>query len=186
MSGIATALRVLRGEGVRAVRDRALDRLAETRRRRSFRPAGESWKAEVPVLAVGAYPPAARFGGVQAQWRARLAAEEALRPVAILYPESSGYRLEVSTGPGGERRSLHHEGRPPASRALRDPDFEEAVLWAAARVGARALHVEGAAGLPPASLLQLARELPPVKGLDEHAEEIEAVYTEVLAGRRKR
>jgi glycosyltransferase involved in cell wall biosynthesis len=128
---------------------------------------------------VGAHPPAPRFGGVQAQWLARLGAEQALRPTAILYPEAGeagnagntgGYRLEVSTGPGGERRAFRRPGRPPARRALRDPDFEAAVAWAAARVGARALQVEGAAGLPPASLLQLAREgLPLVLALHDFA-----------------
>jgi glycosyltransferase involved in cell wall biosynthesis len=125
---------------------------------------------------VGAYPPAPRFGGVQAQWQTRLAAEEALGPVARLYPEAGGagdagaYRLEVSTGPGGERRALHHPGRPPAPRALRDPDFEAAVAWAAERAGARALHVEGVAGLPPASLLRLAQEgLPLVLALHDFA-----------------
>jgi glycosyltransferase involved in cell wall biosynthesis len=157
---LATAWRVLRGEGVLAVRDRVLDRLAEARRRRSFAPAGEGWTAACPVLQIGAFPPAARFGGVQAQWRTRLDVEETLAPVAILYPESNGYRLEVSTGPGGERRSLAFPGRRPSPRALADPDFERIVAQAAARVGARALHVEGAAGLPPASLLRLATERP--------------------------
>jgi glycosyltransferase involved in cell wall biosynthesis len=171
---VETALRVLRGEGMLAVRDRALDRLAETRRRRSFAPAGKTWQADCPILSVSAHPPAPRFGGVQAQWLTRLAAEEALRPVAVLYPEAGVYRLEVSTGPNGarerQRRALHLPGRPPARRALRDPDFEAAVTWAAERVGARALHVEGAAGLPPASLLQLAREgLPLVLALHDFA-----------------
>jgi glycosyltransferase involved in cell wall biosynthesis len=158
MTGIATAFRVLRGEGLRAVRDRALDRRDEARRRRSFAPAEPGFRAAVPVLTVGACPPAPRFGGVQAQWLARLEAEERLGPVARLYPEGGAWRLEVSTGPGGERRALRLPGAPPAPRALRDPDFERAVAQAAERVGARLFHVEGAAGLPPASLLQLSRE----------------------------
>jgi glycosyltransferase involved in cell wall biosynthesis len=172
---VETALRVLRGEGLLAVRDRALDRLAEARRRRSFASAAAGWRADCPLLSVSAYPPAPRFGGVQAQWLARRTAEEALRPVALLYPvtggsRGAGYRLEVSTGPGGARRSLHLPGRAPARRALRDPDFEAAVTWAVERVGAQALEVEGAAGLPPASLLQLTREgLPLVLALHDFA-----------------
>jgi glycosyltransferase involved in cell wall biosynthesis len=160
LAPLATAFRVLRGEGVLAVRDRTLDRLAESRRRRSFRPAGEGWTAACPVLVVSAHPPEPRFGGVQAQWHSRLAAEEALGPVARLYPDAAdagGYRLEVATGPGGERRALRRPAPPLSARAFRDPGFEGAVAWAAARVGARVLHVEGAAGLPPESLLALAQ-----------------------------
>jgi len=156
-------LRVLRAEGVRAARDRALDRLEEARRRRSFRPARNDWTAAVPVpvLALSAYPPEPRFGGVQVQWQARLASEEILGRIARLYPllesgGASGYRLEVAIRE--ERRSLFRSAPPLPPRTLRDPAFERAVAWAAERVGARLLHVEGAAGLPPESLLTLARE----------------------------
>jgi len=69
---------------------------------------------------------------------------------------ASGYRLEVAIRE--ERRSLFRSAPPLPPRTLRDPAFERAVAWAAERVGARLLHVEGAAGLPPESLLTLARE----------------------------
>src|SRR6185312_8708236 len=46
-------------------------------------------------------------------------------------------------------------GEPPSPVALADAAFERALLRAAREVGARALHVEGLAALPLASLLAL-------------------------------
>ena len=154
-------LRVLRGEGLAAARDRALDRLAERRRRRSFAPVaapppGLAW----PVLRVAAGAPVARLGGVQAQLGARLAEEELLGPVALLYPEPApepaGYRLELAAGPPSERRwTVALPGAPPSPVALADVTFERAVRRAAELAGARTVHVEGVAGLPLRSLLAL-------------------------------
>ncbi|HTQ81348.1 MAG TPA: glycosyltransferase [Thermoanaerobaculia bacterium] len=159
---------MLRAEGWRAARDRTLDRLAEARRRRAFTPAEPGFRAESPVLEVGAHPPAARFGGVQAQWGARIAAEEILRPVAVLYPEGQGLRLELSVGPEGPRRAITYpSGRP--SGALADPAWEATVRAALGRTGARALKVEGAAGLPLESLLRLARDVPTLLALHDFA-----------------
>jgi glycosyltransferase involved in cell wall biosynthesis len=157
---LAVAWRVLRAEGPRAVRERALDRLAEARRRRSFAPAAEgaaaAWPA-APVLVVSATAPAPRLGGVAAQLFWRLAAQAALAPVALLYPDGAGYRLEVAAG--GARRALRLPGGPPPGPATlaEDAPFERAVESAAVLAGARAVHVEGLAGLPLASLLALRR-----------------------------
>lgn len=140
---LRVAGRVLRTEGPRAVRDRALDRLAEARRRRSF--TGSPLPAvPIPVLNFATAAPAARLGGVQAQLLHRLDAEAALRPVALLYPKGGEHRLEVQAG--GARRGLHLPG-----------SFESAVETAAGKIGAQALHLEGLAGLPMDSLLALRR-----------------------------
>jgi hypothetical protein len=166
--------RVLRAEGAAGVADRLRDRLAEARRRRSFRPAAApppGFRAAVLNLAAAA--PAPRLGGVQAQLLWRLAAEAAQRPVALLYPEPAaaggGYRLELQDGT--DRRALY---LPPLTQAgggaraaetlaplpgiaLDDPELERAVRWAAAHCGAAALQVEGLAAMPLASLLRLRR-----------------------------
>lgn len=127
------AWRVLRTEGLLAVRDRTLDRLAEARRKRSFSPAPPGWRpAPVPVLYLSATPPAPRLGGVQAHLLRSLQAD-----TALLYPEGDGWRLEVQG-----RSVTFTEG------------FETAVRAAAELLGATALHVEGLAGLPLDSLLR--------------------------------
>jgi glycosyltransferase involved in cell wall biosynthesis len=157
MGAPATALRVLRAEGVRAVRDRALDRLEEARRRRSFRVA-QSPPAEfrAPVLDLLATPPAPRLGGVQTQLLRRIEAQARERGAALLYPAPGGYRLELMAP--DERCALALAGPPlPAPPVLDDAAFERVVLAAAAAAGAEGLHVEGLAGLPLASLLALHR-----------------------------
>lgn len=154
-----TVWKVLSAEGLRAVADRTADRLAEARRERSFPPAPAGWRPAVPipVLRVAATPPAPRLGGVQAQLLARLKAEARQGPVALLYPTATSWRLEVETGStaGGERRALAFLGGAPSPIALEDAEFEAAVRAAAAAVGARAIHVEGLAGLPLLSLRRL-------------------------------
>lgn len=126
------AWRVLRTEGLLAVRDRTLDRLAEARRKRSLSPAPPGWRpAPVPVLHLSATPPAPRLGGVQAHLLRSLKND-----TALLYPEGDGWRLEV------QGRSVTFA-----------EDFERAVRSAVELLGATALHVEGLAGLPLHSLL---------------------------------
>jgi glycosyltransferase involved in cell wall biosynthesis len=143
--------RVLRTEGLLAVRDRVLDRLAEIRRQGSFSPAPRSWRpaSPVPVLILSATPPAPWLGGVQSHLLRRL---QSAPGGALLYPQRRGWRLEIAG------RSLAFPGAPPSPAALEDAEFEEAVRSASAIAGAKALHVEGLAGLPPGSLLRLQRE----------------------------
>jgi glycosyltransferase involved in cell wall biosynthesis len=153
---LRTAARVLRAEGLPALRDRISDRWRERSRRRSFRAvAGLRGLPPNPVLNVLSTAPAPRLGGLQAQLLGRIEAEAERRPLALLYPESGAYRLEVSAA--GRRLSLSIESHPPSPAALTDPAFERAVTRAAAEVGARALHVEGLAAVPLGSLLALHR-----------------------------
>jgi glycosyltransferase involved in cell wall biosynthesis len=171
------AWRVLRAEGLRAVADRAADRLAEARRARSFLPAPPGWRpaAPVPILRVTATPPAPRLGGVQAQLLARLTAEarqDPPAPIALLYPEpspdGSGWRLEVEAA--GERRALRFPGGTPSPVDLEDPSFEAGVWAASDLIRARAVHVEGLAGLPFDSLRKLRqRELRLILSLHDFA-----------------
>jgi glycosyltransferase involved in cell wall biosynthesis len=180
--------RLLRAEGAPAVASRIADRLRDARRRRSFRPASEPAAGfRCAVLNLAAAAPSPRLGGVQAQLLWRLAEEAKLRPIALLYPDSSaaggGYRLELQDG--RERRVLRYpparaaatprqptaavaardgaqapagaDRTPPLQFALADSRLEDAVAWAAACCGAEALHVEGLAGMPLASLLRLRR-----------------------------
>jgi glycosyltransferase involved in cell wall biosynthesis len=158
---LGTAGRVLRAEGPAAVRDRAWDRLAEAARRRSYAPMPPDWRPEepIPVLLVTSAPPAPWLGGVPSQLRTRLEAEARARSIALLYPLDSVWRLEVRSG--AERWFLKLPGAvpsPPCPTALEDAACEAAVRRAAERIGARAVHAEGLAGLPPASLLRLTRE----------------------------
>jgi glycosyltransferase involved in cell wall biosynthesis len=108
------------------------------------------WRPEepIPVLLATSAPPAPWLGGVPSQLRTRLEAESRAGSIALLYPLGplgGAWRLEVRSG--AERWFLELLS-----------DFEAAVRQAAERVGARAVHAEGLAGLPPASLLRLARE----------------------------
>jgi glycosyltransferase involved in cell wall biosynthesis len=152
-----TALRVLRAEGPAALKDRISDRLRENRRRRSF-------QSSVPPLGLPAIPvlnllttaPTPRLGGLQAQLLNRIDIEAERRPLALLYPEADGYRLEVAAA--GRRLALAiGAGSQPSPVALSDIAFESAVARAASLVGARALHVEGLASVPLESLLALER-----------------------------
>jgi glycosyltransferase involved in cell wall biosynthesis len=157
--------RVVRAEGMAAAVDRLRARLAESRRRRSFRPAAAPPPGFTSaILNLAAAAPAPRLGGVQAQLLWRLEAEAARRPVALLYPEDRaggrGYRLELQSG--HERRALYlpsapraAAAEPQAGTALADPELERAVAWAAAHCGATLLQVEGLAGMPLGSLQRL-------------------------------
>jgi hypothetical protein len=155
---LGVAWRVLRTEGLLSVRDRTADRIAEARRRRSFTPAPPSWRpaSPIPVLTLSAAAPAPRLGGVQAQLLKRIEDEAEQRPTALLYPEAGGWRLEVEAA--GERRALSFPCNPPSPITLEDAAFENAVREAVQIVGAKTIHAEGLAGLPPVSLVRLGRE----------------------------
>ncbi len=158
---LAVAWRVLRAEGAAAVRARTLDRLAEAVRRQGFTPAPPGWEPDdpIPVLLVTSAPPVPWLGGVPAQLRTRLEAEQRARSIALLTPGPGGrgWRLEVRSG--AERRFLDFYGEPVSPVALENAAFEEAVRRAAEVVGARAFHAEGLAGLPLLSLRRLAGEM---------------------------
>jgi hypothetical protein len=151
----ATVVQVVRAEGLAAARDRALDRLADLRRDRSYRPLaeGETAAFQAPILNLLATPPSPRFGGVPTQLLARLRVEEKERPLALLYPTDRGYRLEMSRGGKRGRVDLAAPSLDPV--ALADPAFEQAVKAALRLVGAWCLHVEGVAGLPLQTLCDL-------------------------------
>jgi glycosyltransferase involved in cell wall biosynthesis len=154
-----TAGRVLRAEGLSALRERISDRVREALRRRSFRAVDRSGAASlpaIPVLNLLPTAPTPRLGGMQAQLLTRIESEAERRPVALLYPDDDGYRLEVVAA--GRRLALGIEGgAPPTPVTLRDEPFERAVARAAAEVGARALHVEGLSSIPLGSLAELQR-----------------------------
>jgi glycosyltransferase involved in cell wall biosynthesis len=158
MRRLSVAWRVLQSEGLLAVRDRTLDRMAELRRRRSYTPAQPDWRSPepIPVLNLSATPPAPRLGGVQAQLLRRIEAESKISPTALLHPKSGGWRLEVQAG--DERRSLSFPGSPPSQIALDDESFERVIRSAAEAVQASSVYVDGLAGLPLGSLLRLQRE----------------------------
>ncbi len=149
--------RVLRAEGMAGLRERISERLRESLRRRSFRAtASAAGLPPIPVLNLLPTVPTPRLGGMQAQLLTRIEDEAERRPVALLYPETHGYRLEVAAG--DRRLAFGLEAAPPPSLViLRDAAFERAVARAAAEVGARALHVEGLSGIPLGSLLELHR-----------------------------
>jgi len=153
---LGVALRVLSAEGPAAVRDRFLDRVAEWRRRQSFRPPRDEGRVIAAVLNVLTTPPVRRLGGIQIQFLRRLELEGERRAYALLYPETRGYRLERKHG--GRREALGLAGPVTASAvSLEDDAFETAILRAAEVSRAKAVHVEGAAGAPPVSLLRIAR-----------------------------
>lgn len=153
---LRTASRVLRAEGLPALRDRLSDRWRERSRRLSFQAAGSPLGLpDNPVLNLLSTAPTPRLGGLQAQLLSRIEIEAERRPLALLYPERGAWRLEVAAA--GRRLSLSFPGEAPSPVTLVDVDFERAVTRAAAEVGARALHVEGLAAVPLASLLALHR-----------------------------
>jgi glycosyltransferase involved in cell wall biosynthesis len=149
--------RVLRAEGWSALRERISDRVRDSLRRRSFRVAASlSDLPAIPVLNLLSTVPTPRLGGMQVQLLTRMESEARERPLALLYPEATGYRLEISAA--GRRVALGlGEGPPPSPAALRDTAFERAATRAAAETGAAALHVEGLSSIPLASLLELHR-----------------------------
>ena len=150
------ALSLVLAEGPASVGRRLVDHLDEWRRRRSFpEAAGQSLDVHAPVLNVLSTLPAPRLGGVQVGLLRRLEDEVRRRPVALLYPFGSGYRLE--TEDRGRRAALALAGPPPpATPALRDEAFEAAIAQATKSVGASTVHIENLAGLAPGSVAALA------------------------------
>jgi hypothetical protein len=75
-----------------SARDRLLDRLADARRDRLYPPLSETDAAPFasPVINLLATSPSPRFGGLPAQFLARLWFEEKDRPVALHYPPRPG------------------------------------------------------------------------------------------------
>ena len=158
------AWQVLRAEGGGAFRDRLLDRFAAWQRRRSFRTVavespgevagnGGQQLPQVPVLNLLSTLPRTDLGGVQIQLLRRLAAEAVDRPCALMYPQASGYRLEIASG---ERRiAIELRATLPVSERLEDPAFEAAIRHAAARIDASVVHCEQLVGWPLASVAKL-------------------------------
>jgi glycosyltransferase involved in cell wall biosynthesis len=155
-----------RAEGPAGVFDRARDHVAAARRRRRFRPVPLAALPAVPVLRVAAAPPVPWLGGVPAQLGALMHQQERHGDTALLYPWRDGLRLEVVAEGRRFAASLHGDAA---------PDDEGGARWAAdveaaaAAIGARLVHVEGAAGLPLDGLLALARRRPLVLALHDFA-----------------
>lgn len=153
MSGLVhsarTVLRVLRGEGARGAFDRTLDRFDEWRAARGARPVPAGGLGRADVLNVLGMPVTARLGGVPLQLRDRLRHEA--RPSALLAPAGTGYRVEYRDG--DVRRALGWRAPRRAAPALEDRAFEDAVARAVGETGARVVHFEGLAGVPPRSAL---------------------------------
>lgn len=146
-----TAVRVLRGEGLRGAVDRARDRLDEWRDARVAAVVSDGALGRADVLNVLGMPAAARLGGVPLQLRERLRQEAAARPVALLSREDGRFRLERSEGP--ERRVLVWSAPPAAPAALDDPAAAAAIARALEETGARLVHFEGLAGTAPRAAL---------------------------------
>ncbi|HKB71809.1 MAG TPA: glycosyltransferase, partial [Thermoanaerobaculia bacterium] len=154
------AISLLRAEGPRALLGRAADRLEEWNDRRRFLPAGGT-VGPVPIVNLLGTAPAPRLGGVQTQLLRRLGGEAKVRPVALLYPEGPGLRLDVEKD-GRRRRVRVPAGNPGPRPNLRDDAFERGVRELMRLSGACAIHVENPAGLPAASLARLAQSWPMV------------------------
>jgi glycosyltransferase involved in cell wall biosynthesis len=138
--------RVARTEGPGSVLRRARERIGESLRLQALLARGMfSSDQAATLLNVSAVGPFARLGGLPTQLRARLDAERTLRGVALLHPGI----LEVSS----------HARRAPSfapTNALFDARFERAIQHALTSTGARAIHIEGTAGLPIGSILRMA------------------------------
>jgi glycosyltransferase involved in cell wall biosynthesis len=169
-----------RAEGLASVVERARDHAAAARRRRRFRQADLAALPAVPVLRVAAAPPVPWLGGVPALLGATMREQERHGDTALVYPWHGGLRLEVVAGgerlvtqlaasaPGSGDRG---EGRTQAARLAADDgaSWADRVARAAGAVGARLLHIEGAAELPFSGLIALARQRPLVLSLHDFA-----------------
>lgn len=142
-SSPALVLRLLRDEGLRAVRDRVNDRREERNRLRGLetltvRDGRLSIDVEPPpVLNVSPTPPSPKRGGAQIQMLDRLAEERNLRTVALAYPRDGGWWMEVWTGSCSGIIAL---GAASAPASL--------IARGAGLVGSGIVHIENLSGLP--------------------------------------
>ena len=155
---LALAARLVRAEGLRSSLERWRERRSETARRRRYAEATLEEAASLlgagETLNVLPFPFRSALGGVPIALAARLAREQALRPVALLSHEAPGWRLEIAhrgrfaaVDLGGERwRALTQ--RPTAA--------DTAILrTAVAALRIRVLHLESLAGLQLSGLAGL-------------------------------
>ncbi|MEO8504981.1 MAG: glycosyltransferase [Acidobacteriota bacterium] len=153
---IATAWRALLAEGPRSGLARALDRAADQQRASGFlqvSPATlrDRLRRPLPVLNVLGVPLRRDSGGVEQQFMARRAVEEATRDTGCLVRAGTGWTLEVATD--GQRLRLDFADGSGGDRGD-EAAFERTIEAARAATGALSVHVENSAGLP---LLGLAR-----------------------------
>jgi glycosyltransferase involved in cell wall biosynthesis len=186
IDGASAIARVLRAEGLAAVRDRFWDRARDAAARARCVNGGPGPWPAADILNVIGVPMTPIFGGVPLQLRARLGRESMLRPVALLSREPGSRRVDHAgstasagssdprdigrdrgRGRDGWRLELWSDGRPRRAMAfpggvwngdpLRDdPAWLHAVRTCASLVNAHAIHVENAAGLSLVSLAELA------------------------------
>jgi glycosyltransferase involved in cell wall biosynthesis len=140
---LGLALRVLRDEGLEAVRNRSRDRAEEKKRLRQLvhltvRDGKLSIDFEpAPILNVSPTPPSPKRGGSQIQMLDRLAVEKEWRTVALAYPKGETWWLEMWTTGGGGILSLGESS-----------NAADLVSEAADLAGAGLIHVENISGLP--------------------------------------
>lgn len=146
---IGTLIRVARSEGWPSAMRRLVGRCGEAAGLGARLARGMlAGKAGATVLNVCGWPMSERFGGVAVQLASRLEEERRYRSVALLQPGV----LDLS-------RPVRHAVRSRvfgAAPLLFDDAFESAVASALERTRARALHLEGTAGIPLGSALRLA------------------------------
>lgn len=147
----AAVLSVLRGEGAMSATRRASERAGETIREAILRvralggPAGQARILNVSPIAISG-----RHGGLAIQLNARLEIEAAHRAVCVLSPGLLRWQGPAS----GARRVLPYG----AGSGVADDSFETLMHSAISETGARAIHVEGMAGLPVTTVRRLAGE----------------------------
>lgn len=140
------------------MRERLLDHLAEALRRLRYRQIdGDAARARgaFPVLDLTAAQPVPWLGGSQLLLGARLEREGARRPLAMLYPDRTHWRLELRRGDW--RAHLCLEAPAPSPRRLDHPEEVSLVSAAVDRVGAELIHLHGLAGWSPRALLEAIR-----------------------------
>lgn len=144
---------IARAEGPRAAWARLLDRAADRRRAAAYLEVSlatlrDAARDRVAVLHLVGSPLRRSGGGVELQFLARFAVEEAVEPaVACLSPSPRGWVLEASVA---GRRLRHTFGvAAPPGLAL-----SAALRAATETLAPRGLHVENATGLPLAALAE--------------------------------